>query len=216
MASRLVLYHAAPSRSSTVLWMLEELGQPYDLRVLDLKAGEQRSAAYLTINPMGKVPALLHDEMLVTEVGAICTYLADLFPAAGLAPAIGDPMRASYLRWMYFQGNCFEPAVVDRAMERPPGPASMLPYGDFDTTLETIRQAVAPGPWFLGERFTALDVYFGSAIRWTTGFGLVPKLPEFEGYIGRLMTRPALQRAMAKDAEIQARQSSTPSAGGQG
>ena len=201
---RIVLYHAAPSRSSTVLWMLEELGQPYELKLLDLKAGEQRAPEYLAVNPMGKVPALLHDGVLVTEVGAICTYLADVFPQAGLAPVIGDPLRASYLRWMFFQGNCFEPAVVDRALKREPGPPSMVPYGDFDTTLDTVRHAVASGPWFLGDRFTALDVYFGSALRWTMGFGLVPELPELKAYVGRLAARPALQRAIAKDAEIEA------------
>lgn len=208
MATSLRLYHAAPSRSSTVLWMLEEVGQPYDLEVLDTKKGEQRQPAFMAINPMGKVPTLVHDGAVITEVGAICLYLADAFPAAGLAPPIGDAARGPYLRWMMFQGNCFEPAIIDRALKREPGPPSMLPYGDFDTTIDVVAQAVADGPWFLGERFSALDVYFGSAIRWTTQFGLLPVRREFSDYIGRLDRRPALKRAIAKDSAIVARQSS--------
>lgn len=204
MAAALRLHHAAPSRSSTVLWMLEEIGEPYDLHVLDLKKGEQREPAYLAVNPMGKVPALEHNGQLITEVGAICLYLADAFPKTGLAPAIGDPLRAPYLRWMFFQGNCFEPAIVDKALKREPGMASMVPYGDFDTTINVVAGAVAKGPWFLGNTFTALDVYFGSAIRWTTQFGLCPERPEFKAYIERLGQRPALQRAQARDAQLMA------------
>ena len=203
---RLVLHHAAPSRSSTVLWMLEELGEPYELHVLDLKKGEQRQPAFLAINPMGKVPALEHDGVLVTEVGAICAYLADAYPKANLAPVIGDPQRGPYLRWMFFQGNCLEPALIDKALKREPGQASMMPYGDLDTTVQTVAKAIAKGPWFLGDRFTALDVYFGSAIRWTMQFGLLPPLPEFTSYAARLADRPALQRAEAKDKAIQAAQ----------
>ena len=198
------LHHAAPSRSSTALWMLEELGEPFDLHVLDLKKDEQRQPAYLAINPMGKVPALEHDGVLITEVGAICLYLADAFPKAALAPAIGDPLRGPYLRWMFFQGNCFEPAIIDKALKREPGPKMMLPYGDLDTTIATIAGQLAKGPWFLGDRFTALDVYFGSALRWTTEFGLCPERPEFRSYIERLAQRPAQQRAKARDQAIAA------------
>jgi glutathione S-transferase len=201
------LHHAAPSRSSTVLWMLEEVGEPYDLNVLDLKKGEQRQPAYLAINPMGKVPALEHDGALITEVGAICLYLADAFPKAGLAPAVGDPLRGPCLRWMLFQGNCFEAAIVDRALQREPGPPSMLPYGDFDTTIGTVARQVAKGPRFLNDRFSALDVYFGSAIRWTSEFGLLPARPEFRAYVDRLAARPAAQRARTKDSETAARPS---------
>ena len=202
MSSNLRLHHAAPSRSSTILWMLEELGQPYDLNVLDLKAGDQLSPAYLAINPMGKVPALEHDGQLITEVGAICFYLADAFPDSGLAPAIGDPLRAPYVRWMFYQGNCLEPAIIDRALKREPGMRAMSPYGDFDTVVDVVARAVSGGPWFLGDRFSALDVYFGSAIRWTTQFGLLPERPEFPAYIARLAQRPALRRALQKDKDL--------------
>lgn len=206
MPADIRLHHAAPSRSSTVLWMLEELGEPYDLHVLDLKNGEQLAPAYRAINPMGKVPALEHRGQVITEVGAICAYLADAFPKAGLAPAVTDPLRGPYLRWMFFQGNCFEPAIIDRAMKREPGQRAMSPYGEFDLVIDTVAGAVR-GPWFLGDRFTALDVYFGSAIKWTTGFGLCPARPELTGYIERLNGRPALQRATTKDDEVAARQS---------
>ena len=201
-SKKLRLHHAAPSRSSTVLWMLEEIGEPYDINVLSLKEGDNRKPAYLAINPMGKVPALEHEGQLITEVGAICQYLADAFPKAGLSPAIGDPLRGPYLRWMYFQGNCFEPAIVDKALKREPGMLAMSPYGQFDTTIDVVAKAVAAGPWFLGENFTALDVYFGSAIRWTTQFGLCPERPEFKAYIARLVARPAATRAMARDAAL--------------
>ena len=196
------LHHAAPSRSSTTLWMLEEIGEPYELNILNLKEGENRKPAYLAINPMGKVPALEHDGQIITEVGAICLYLADAFPKAGLAPAIGDPQRGAYLRWMFFQGNCFEPAIIDKALKREPGAQAMSPYGDFDTTIDVVAKAVAKGPWFLGDRFTALDVYFGSAIHWTTMFGLCPDRPEFASYIARLTARPAAKRAAARDAAL--------------
>lgn len=208
MTTPLRLHHAAPSRSSTVLWMLEEIGAPYELHVLNLKAGEQRGPGYLAINPMGKVPALEHNGALITEVGAVCLYLADAFPGAGLAPSIGDPLRGPYLRWMFFQGNAFEPAIIDRALKREPGPPSTLPYGDFETAISTVANALGNGPWFLGDRFSALDVYFGSAIRWTTEFGLLPLRPEFASLIERIKARPAFQRAQAKDSEIMTRQSS--------
>lgn len=201
-AKSLRLHHSAPSRSSTVLWMLEEIGEPYDLDILNLKDGDNLKPAYLAINPMGKVPALEHDGQLITEVGAICHYLADAFPNAGLAPAIGDPLRGAFLRWMYFQGNCFEPAIIDKAMQREPGQRAMSPYGTFDTSVDVVARAVAKGPWFLGDRFTALDVYFGSAIRWTTQFGLLPDRPEFKAYIARLVERPAAKRAAARDAAL--------------
>jgi glutathione S-transferase len=187
--------------------MLEELAEPYELNILDLKKGEQRQPAYLAINPMGKVPALEHDGVLVTEVGAICLYLADAYPKAGLAPGIGDRLRGPYVRWMFFQGNCLEPALIDKALGREPGSPSMMPYGDFDTTIETVAQAVAKGPWALGDRFSALDVYLGSAIRWSMQFGLLPERSEFTSYVARLFERPALKRAVAKDKEIQDRKS---------
>jgi glutathione S-transferase len=173
-----------------------------------MKAGEQRQSAYLAINPMGKVPAILHGDALVTEQVAIYLYLADLFPEAGLAPAIGDPLRGPYLRWMVFYAACFEPAVVDRALKREPGGQAMSPYGDYDTMLATLTAQLKRGTWLLGERFSAADVLWGMALTWTTGFKLVPELPEIAAYLARFNTRPAVVRAQAKDAELAAAQSS--------
>jgi glutathione S-transferase len=204
-SSKPILFHASPSRSSTALLMLEEVGVPYDVKLLHLKAEEQRKPEFLAINPMGKVPALQHNGALITEVGAICMYLADAFPQANLAPPIGDPLRGPYLRWMFFQGGCFEPALIDKALKREPGQKSMMPYGDLDTTVNAVEAQLEKGPWFLGERFSALDVYFGSAIRWTLMFGICPERPVFKSYVERLVARPASQRAEAREAEFGAK-----------
>ena len=200
----LTLYHAAPSRSSTVLWMLEELGQPFEVVMLDLKKGEQREPAYLAINPMGKVPAVKHGDTIITESAAICTYLADEFPAAKLAPAIGDRARGTYLRWMFFHGSAFEPAVIDHALKREPGDRQMLPYGDYDSTMTVLARALAKGPYLLGETFSAADVQMGSSLRWTMTFGIVPQRPEFVRYVELLSKRPALIRAIARDEKLTA------------
>jgi glutathione S-transferase len=202
----LVFYHAPNTRSTGARVLLEELGAAYEIHVLNMKAGEQRGAPYLAVNPLGKVPAIVHDGALVTEQGAVFTYLADLFPEAGLAPAIGDPQRGPYLRWLFYYGSSFEPAVVDRAMKREPAPASTSPYGDFDTMLGTLVEAIRKGPYLLGERFSAADVLWGVALRWTTGFKIVPDLPEFKAYIARVCERPAFARAAAMDAELAAAQ----------
>lgn len=203
---KLVFYHAPQSRSGATLALLEELGCPYELRVLNLKKGEQRQPAYLAVNPMGKVPAIVHGDALVTEQGAVTAYLADQFPAAGLAPAIGDQLRGPYLRWLVFYGSSFEPAVVDRSMKRNPAPAATSPYGDFDTMLGTVAGQLATGPYLLGERFTAADVLWGTALAWTTAFGLVPALPAIQRYIETVNARPPMMRAKARDTELAAAQ----------
>ncbi|MFN3743605.1 MAG: glutathione S-transferase family protein [Hyphomicrobiaceae bacterium] len=199
-----MLHHAAPSRSSTALFMLEEIGAPYELKVLDLQKEDQFRPEYLALNPMGKVPTIEHDGAVISEVGAICTYLADAFPAAGLAPPIGDPLRGPYLRWMFFQGNCLEPAVVDHALKREPGRRGIMPYGDFETTIGVLERGLDKGPWFLGERYSAADVYVGSAIAWGLQFQLLPEREVFKRYAARLAERPARQRARAIDEKIAA------------
>lgn len=201
------LFHSPNTRSSGTLVLLEELGVPYDLHVINMKAGEQRQTDYLAVNPMGKVPALKHGEALVTEQVAIFLYLADLFPEAKLAPSIGDPLRGPYLRWMAYYGSSFEPAVVDRALKREPGPLAMVPYGDYDTTLKTVTDQLARGPYMLGDRFSAADVLWGTALTWTTMFKIVPELPVIMDYVKRMGARPSVARARAKDAELSAAQS---------
>jgi glutathione S-transferase len=211
--SELTLFHAPNTRSAGVLLLLEELGAAYNLHVLDTKAGEQRQPAYLAVNPMGKVPALLHDGAVVTEQVAIFIYLADLFPEAGLAPAIGDRLRGPYLRWIAFYGSCFEPAMMDRALQREPGQRSSSPYGDFDSVLTALVGQLAPGPWLLGETFTAADVLWGMALTWMTAFKLLPDRAEIAAYVARFGARPALARVRQKDAELAAAQEARNTAG---
>jgi glutathione S-transferase len=197
----LVFYYAPRSRSGIVLWMLEELGVPYQTNQLSLKQGTHKSADYLAINPMGKVPAIKHGNTVVTEAAAVCCYLADAFPAAGLAPAIGDPDRGTYLRWLFFSPSCIEPVMADKAFKRPPVPASTVGYGDFDTVMNVLSQAVSKGDFLLGDRFSAADVVLGSTLRYGMMFGIIPHRPEFDAYAGRLASRPALQRTNALDEE---------------
>jgi glutathione S-transferase len=206
MHPTITLFHAPHSRSGAARILLEELGADYALQVLNLKANETRAPAYLERNPMGKVPAILHRDSLVTEQVAVMIYLADLFPQAGLAPALDGPLRGPYLRWMAFHGACFEPAVIDLALKREPAPPSMSPYGDYDTMLATLTSQLRAGPWLLGERFSAADILWGYALGWTTAFKLVPELPEVVDYIARLNARPATQKVAALDAELAAAQ----------
>ena len=201
---KVTLYHAPNTRSSGTLTLLEELGAPYELHVLDMKAGEQRQPAYLAINPMGKVPALKHGDAVITEQVAIFLYLADLFPEAGLAPSIADPLRGPYLRWMVYYAACFEPAVGDHALKRDPAPPSMSPYGDFDTVLRTVADQLGRGPYILGERFSAADVLWGGALTWITQFKLIPELAGIMAYVQRANARPAVARARARDAALAA------------
>ena len=196
----LTLYHASPSRSSIILWMLEELGQPYDVKLLKLSEGDNLKPGFLAINPMGKVPALAHKGTVITEAAAICTYLADEFPQAKLNVPVGTPRRGVYLKWLFFGPGCVEPAMIDRAAPRKEeARRGMLGYGTFDTTMDTVAGAIAKGPWLMGEQFTAADVIVGSTIRWGTMFKLIPERPEFTAYLARMAARPAAQRAEAKD-----------------
>ena len=197
----LTLFHAIPSRSSVAHWMLEEVGEPYDVHLLNLQAGENREPAYLAVNPMGKVPALDHDGVVITESAAICTYLADAFPRAGLSVPVGDKRRGLYLKWLFFGPSCVEPAITDRAYPRKEeARQGTLGHGDYDTVIEVLAKGVAGGPYLLGEQFTAADVVIGSGLRWGMMFKLIPERPEFTAYVGRLNERPALKRAQEKDA----------------
>ena len=200
----IVFFHAPNTRSSGTRILLEELGAPYELRAVNMKAGEQRKPAFLAVNPMGKVPAILHRGELVTEQVAIFVYLADLFPQAGLAPALDDPRRGPYLRWMAYYGSSFEPAVVDRALKREPGPLNMVPYGDYDTMLKTVTDQLAKGPYLLGEHMTAADVLWGTALGWTVRFKLVPELPVIMDYVKRMTGRPAVAKVSELDAKLAA------------
>lgn len=200
---KLVFYHSPNSRSGGTLVLLEELGVPYELKLVDIRSGEQRRPDYLGVNPMGKVPAVKYGDAVVTEQVAIYLYLADLFAEANLAPGLSDPLRGPYLRWLVFYAASFEPALSDRATNHAP-PQSMSPYGDFDTVLTTLRGRLAPGPYLLGDRFTAADVLWGMALGWATSFKLVPETEDIAAYVARVQGRPAAVRAREKDAAMAA------------
>ena len=203
MTQELVFYSNPMSRGRIVRWMLEEVGQPYEVRLLDLQAGDNRSADYLAVNPMGKVPALDHDGVVITEAAAICAYLADAFPNAGLAVPIGDKRRGTYLKWLFFGPSCVEPAVTDRAFPRKDeARRSTLGHGDFDTVMDVLANGVSASPYLLGEQFTAADVVIGSGLRWGMMFKMIPARPEFTAYVDRLNARPAVKRAQDKDAAL--------------
>ncbi|MCL7715067.1 glutathione S-transferase family protein [Stenotrophomonas mori] len=197
----IVFYTSPQSRGRMVRWMLEELGVPYRAELLDLRAGV-KAPAYRAINPMGKVPALVHRGVVVTETAAICSYLADAFPAAGLAPAPDDPLRGAYFRWLFFAAGPVEAAVSARALGllAPAEKAGMVGYGSFDRVVDTLELTVAgAAPWLLGARFSAADVYLGSQVLWGLMFRTLPEQPVFVEYAARLRARPAWQRASALD-----------------
>jgi len=202
---KLTLYHAAPSRSSIVHWMLEELGEPYDIHLISFKKGENLKPEFLAVNPMGKLPTIKHGDAVITEAAAICTYLADEFPQAKLNVPIGNPQRGVYLKWLFFGPSCVEPAVLERAFPRkePARPAA-LGWRDLDTVLEIVSKAVAKGPYLMGEQFTAADVTIGSGLRFGMMFKLIPERKEFQDYVARIGQRPAAKRAQDRDKELSA------------
>ena len=195
----LTLYHNPQSRSQIVHYMLHELGEPFDIVAVDLKAGEQKNPAFLKINAMGKIPVLRDGDVIVSETPAILTYLADKFPAAKLAPAVTSPERARYLRWMFFYGSVFEPACIDLSLKRET-PASMAGWGRPEDALDTLSAALIPGPWLLGDTFSAADVLVASGVAYMLGFKVLPERPEYLAYAARLADRPAYQAAKAAEA----------------
>lgn len=206
MSDEIVFYHNPQSRGRIARFMLEEVGAPYRVELLSFERGEHKRPEYLAINPMGKIPAIVHRGVVVTEAAAICAYLADAFPAAGLAPALDDPARGTYLRWLFFGAGCVEPALADKALGRSaPERRSTLGYGTYEDTVNALEKAITPGPYILGERFSAADVYVGSEIQYGLATkGLEPR-PAFVEYAKRVATRPAFQRAVALDEELSKR-----------
>jgi glutathione S-transferase len=197
MSDTVTFYHNPMSRGRIVHWMLEELEAPYETKLLDFEKREHKSPEFLALNPMGKLPTIVHRGVVVTETAAICVYLADTFSLGRLAPALDDPRRGTYLRWMFFAAGCVEPALLDKSMNRAPVERiGSVGYGTYEDTLNALEQAIAPGPYVLGDSFSAADVYVGSQI----GYGLFTKSveprPSFLAYAGRVAERPAHQRAM--------------------
>ncbi len=190
------------SRGRIVRWMLEEVGAPYQAQVIEYGPA-MRAPEFLAINPMGKVPVIVHNGQVVTECAAICAYLADAFPDAGLAPAPAN--RASYYRWLFFTAGPVEAAATDKSLglEVQPEQRSMVGYGDLATVLATLEQAVAASPFIAGESFSAADVYVGSQVIWGMQFGTLERSPVFEAYAERLRAREAYQRAQDLDGPME-------------
>jgi glutathione S-transferase len=180
--------------------MLEEIGRPYRAEILDYGT-TMKAPAYLAINPMGKVPALRHGDAIVTETAAICAYLADAFPASGLAPPPGNRLRAPYYRWLFFAAGPLEAAATNKAMgfAVPPGREMMMGYGTYEAVIDALARALSGCEYLAGERFTAADVYVGSHIGYGMEFGTIEKRPVFESYWQRLASRPAALRAKQID-----------------
>jgi len=195
----ITFFYSPHTRAFCTRVLLEELGAPYELRVLNIKTGEQRDPAYLAVNPLGKVPAILDGDTVVTEQVAIFIHLADRFPDAGLAPSLDDPQRGAYLRWLVYYAACFEPALVDRSLQRDAGPYMSSPYGEFDAMLAVIDTQLQQSPWLLGDRFSAADVLWGTSLSWAMAFGGVPRLPSFVDYVERVAARPATKRVEEHD-----------------
>lgn len=194
----ITFYTNPQSRGRIARWMLEEVGQPYETVVLGF-GPPMKTAEYLALNPMGKVPTVVHDGKVVTECAAICAYLADAFPAAGLAPAPAD--RAAYYRWLLFAAGPVEAAVTNKALNAVPTEDQMgfVGYGSFDLALGALEKAVSATPYVAGDRFSAADVYVGSQIGWGMQFGTLPSTPPLVAYWDRIKDRPARLAANAKD-----------------
>ena len=190
----LTFYTNPMSRGRIARWMLEEVGAPYETVVLDY-ATTMKGEAYRSINPMGKVPAIVHDGHVLTEGAAICAYLADAFPEAGLAPPLSE--RADYYRWLFFAAGPVEHAVTNKSLGVTPtdDQQRMAGYGHFDLTVDVLEKAVSANPYIAGESFSAADVYAGSQVAWGVMFGSLPKRAAFEDYLGRILSRPAYKRA---------------------
>src|SRR5579863_2123628 len=200
MADELVFYTNPRSRGRIVRWMLEEVGQPYRTEVVDYGT-TMKATDYLAINPMGKVPALVHSKTVVTETAAICAYLADAFPQAQLAPPPGNQLRGTYYRWMFFAAGPVEAAVSNKSFGFvvPPEREGTMGYGSFERVMNTLEHAVSHSTYLVGDSFTAADVYAGSQIGFGLMFNSIEKRPAFERYWDRIKARPAYTRARQID-----------------
>ncbi len=194
MADKITFYYNPMSRGRIVHWMLEEVESDYEIKLLDWKKAEHKTSEYLKINPMGKIPTIVHRGVVITETAAICMYLADAFPNSNLAPAIGDLDRGTYLRWFFFVASCFEPALLDIKNPRTQKvESSQLGYGSSVDTFNTLEKAISNG-FILGKKFSAADVYISSSIGW----GLISKQleprPAFQNYVKLCSDRSAFKR----------------------
>lgn len=191
------LYYAPRTRSFSALWLMEEAGVPYERELVDITKGAQKTAEYLAINPMGKVPALVDGDAVVAESAAICAYVADRCPQAKLAPATGDPRRGRYLQWLFFAPGCIEPAMV-QIFTKIQMPTVSAGWGDATAVFDVLEQAVDRGPWLLGDTFSAADIAIGAGLNFAVRlFKIAPTRQAFERYLDGCAARPAFQRAQA-------------------
>lgn len=195
--SQVVFYTNPMSRGRIVRWMLEEVGRPYETKLLNWETGETKGPAFRAINPMGKVPAIVHDGVVVTECAAICAYLADAFPEAGLAPAASSPLRGPYYRWLFFGAGPIEQAAGAKALNLEPTveQSVMLGFGSIGDVLDTLEGALKGREYLVGDSFTAADLYISAHLSWGMSFGTIEKRPIFETYAARQAARPAALRA---------------------
>lgn len=199
--SDLIFYTNPMSRGRIIRWMLEEVGQPYETRILRWETGEAKAADYLAVNPMGKVPVIVHDGVIVTECAAICAYLADAFPQAGLAPPAHSPLRGPYYRWLFFGAGPIEQAVATRTVNLEPTieQRRSLGFGCIEDVLAAVEGAVKDRAYLAGDSFTAADLYIASHLSWGMNFGTIERRPAFEAYVERHLQRPAAHRAAEID-----------------
>ena len=196
------LYHNPFTRAANVVWMLEEVGVPYTTHHVDLKAGAHKTPAMLALNPMGKLPILVDDGVVVTESAAIALYLADRYASGRLAPALQDPARATYLRWALYAPSVIEPGCAAHASGWEGRPGS-LGWGTYGSMLDTMEAALTPGPYLLGDAFSMADVVFGGTVRFMLQFRMLEPREAFVAYVARLEARPALVAAQAFNAAAQ-------------
>lgn len=202
MTKELVLYTNPQSRGRIARWMLEEIGQPYRTEILEY-GGSMKSPEFLAINPLGKVPTLVHGDQVITEGAAICAYLAETFPQAGLAPTESE--RGAYYRWLFFTAGPLEAAITDKkifAVEPAAEQTRMVGYGTYEEVMAALAGALKDAPYIAGERFTAADVYVGAQVSWGLSFGTFEARPEFEAYAARISQRPAFLRATEEDMKL--------------
>lgn len=197
----IVLYHHPHSRAATVVWMLEEVGVEYTIEHVDIRAGSQKQPEFLALNPMGKLPTLVDDGVVVTETAAIGLYLADRYAQGRLAPALDAAERGTYLRWILYAPSVIEPCAAAHAANWDYTPGS-VGWGTWESMLETAEHAIGDGPWILGDQFSMADVVFGATLRFMLMFGMLEKRERFTDYVARLEERPAMKAATARNQAI--------------
>jgi len=200
----ITLYWCPKTRASRILWLLEELGEPFEVRMIDIRKPEAKNdPGFMAASPMGKVPAIADGKVNMADSAAIGLYLADRYPASGLAPAIDSPLRGDYLYWMIYAPGAIEPAMMEKFNKLEVSRAS-CGWGNFDTMIEVLEKQLREGPWLLGEQFSAADVMVGSSVNFIRMFGILPDSPVLQDYVERCLARPAYAKALARDAELDA------------